>query len=85
MLVNMTAVQIDVVDLYEGGNVARNFIFFKGLFTIKCIDFYLGPAIDGTDETLYINIFSLRNFVHLNKVSILYEATYGTSLSSLPL
>ena len=44
---------------------------------------YLGPAIDGTDETLYINIFSLRNFVHLNKVSILYEATYGTSLSTV--
>ncbi|EFX76220.1 hypothetical protein DAPPUDRAFT_322543 [Daphnia pulex] len=36
MLVNMTAVQIDVVDLYEGG-----------------------PAIDGTDENLYINIFTL--------------------------
>ncbi len=44
---------------------------------------YLGPAIDGTDETLYINIFSLRNFVHLNKVSILYEATYGMSLSTV--
>lgn len=43
----------------------------------------LGPAIDGTDETLYINIFSLRNFVHLNKVSILYEATYGMSLSTV--
>ncbi|XP_046642532.1 annexin B11-like [Daphnia pulicaria] len=60
MLVNMTAVQIDVVDLYEGG-----------------------PAIDGTDENLYINIFTLRNFVHLNKVSILYEATYGTSLNTV--
>lgn len=83
MLVNMTAVQIDVVDLYEGGNVTQNLIFLKVLFTIKYIDLYLGPAIDGTDETLYINIFSLRNFVHLNKVSILYEATYGMSLSTV--
>ena len=35
MLVNMTAVQIDVVDLYEGGNVAQNFIFLKRIIYNK--------------------------------------------------
>ena len=35
MLVNMTAVQIDVVDLYEGGNVAQNFIFSKRIIYNK--------------------------------------------------
>ncbi len=42
-----------------------------------------GPAIEGTDEIVYVNIFSLRNFVHLNEVAKLYEATYGVSLSSV--
>ncbi|XP_046632886.1 annexin B9-like [Daphnia pulicaria] len=42
-----------------------------------------GPAIEGTDENLYVDVFSLRSFVHLNEVAILYEATYGTSLTSV--
>ncbi|XP_046632360.1 annexin A4-like [Daphnia pulicaria] len=42
-----------------------------------------GPAIEETDEVVYVNIFSLRNFVHLNEVAILYEATYETSLTTV--
>jgi annexin A7/11 len=44
---------------------------------------FIGPAIDGTDENVYVNIFSLRNFVHLNEVAILFELTYGMSLSTV--
>ena len=39
--------------------------------------------MEGTDEIVYVNIFSLRNFAHLNEVAKLYEATYGTSLSTV--
>ena len=37
--------------------------------------------ISGTDEALYINVFTLRNFAHINQVSITYEAMYGRPLS----
>lgn len=37
--------------------------------------------IAGTDEQVYINVFALRNFAHIDQVSILYEATYGRPLS----
>ncbi len=39
--------------------------------------------MEGTDEKVYIIVFSNRNFVHLNEVANLYEATYGTPLSSV--
>ncbi|EFX76230.1 hypothetical protein DAPPUDRAFT_231205 [Daphnia pulex] len=42
-----------------------------------------GPAMEGTLESTYIIIFSNRNFVHLNEVANLYEATYGTPLSDV--
>lgn len=39
--------------------------------------------MEGTNEDVYVNIFSLRYFVHLDQVAILYEATYGTSLTTV--
>lgn len=39
--------------------------------------------MDGTDEDLYINVFTLRNFPHINEVAIQFEATYQMSLSSV--
>lgn len=45
--------------------------------------FLSGPAVEGTNEKVYIDIFSLRNYVHLNEVAVRYEETYGTSLASV--
>nr|CAH0104947.1 unnamed protein product [Daphnia galeata] len=42
-----------------------------------------GPAIFGADENVYVNIFSLRSYVHLNEVGILFELTYGMSLATV--
>lgn len=39
--------------------------------------------MEGTDEALYIDVFTQRSFLHLNEVANLYEATYGTSLSTV--
>lgn len=47
------------------------------------MNFSLGPAMEGTNEVIYVDIFSLRNYVHLNEVAKLYEATYGTPLSTV--
>jgi hypothetical protein len=55
-------------------------LFKKKMFVLIS---FIGPAIDGTDENVYVNIFSLRNFVHLNEVAILFESTYGMSLSTV--
>ncbi|KAI9563873.1 hypothetical protein GHT06_011340 [Daphnia sinensis] len=59
-LLNMTAVEEDVVGLYEAG-----------------------PAMEGTNEDLYIDVFSLRSYVHVNQVAIRYEEKYGTSLTTV--
>nr|CAH0112028.1 unnamed protein product [Daphnia galeata] len=42
-----------------------------------------GPAIFGADKNVYVNIFSLRSYVHLNEVGILFELTYGMSLTNV--
>ncbi|KAK4011208.1 annexin B9 [Daphnia magna] len=42
-----------------------------------------GPAIEGTNEDLYIDVFSLRNYVHVDEVAVLYEEKYGTSLTTV--
>ena len=76
----MTDVEYDVNDLYKGGTRTSA---LKIQITIYRIQISSGPAMEGTDEAAYINIFSLRNFVHLNEVAKLYEATYGTSLSTV--
>jgi annexin A7/11 len=39
--------------------------------------------MEGTDESVYIIIFSNRNFVHLNEVANLYKTTYGVELSTV--
>lgn len=39
--------------------------------------------ITGADEQAYINVFALRNFAHIDQVSIVYEATYGKPLSTM--
>jgi hypothetical protein len=88
-LVNMTSVQDDVVALYEAGKnytihpsavLSANYFKKNKMFVLIS---FIGPAIDGTDENVYVNIFSLRNFVHLNEVAILFESTYGMSLSTV--
>lgn len=45
--------------------------------------YLLGPDATGTRDKVYVDIFTLRNFVHLNEVAIFYEATYGMSLSTV--
>ncbi|XP_045032148.1 annexin A4 [Daphnia magna] len=42
-----------------------------------------GPAMEGTNEAVYVDIFSLRNYVHLDQVAILYESTYKIPLSTV--
>lgn len=44
---------------------------------------HAGPAIEGTNEKLYIDIFTLRNFDHLNAVAIGFEQQYGASLTTV--
>lgn len=39
--------------------------------------------MEGTNEQLYIDVFTLRSFAHINQVAILYETTYGTSLTTV--
>lgn len=78
--INDLLVQKDIVDLYEGGIIDRNNIT-RNISPKFCI--VSGPGSNETDDQLYIDVFTLRSFNHLNAVAIGFEQQYGASLTTV--
>lgn len=39
--------------------------------------------VDGTDEAAFVNIFATRNWLHIQEMANLYDATYGSLESAI--